>query len=181
VLTGVVPSVVPADLYRRLTADLQRNAVDVVVDTSGDRLVAAVRGGASLVKLSDEELVRDGYAVGTTDNELWDGVGALRAQGAKEVVISRSGKPALAYVGGQALEAAYPEVEVLEARGAGDAMTGGLAVGRASGLPPEDALRLAVAAATLSVTRRGLATGRRDDIEHLATQVSVRADPTGSR
>ena len=38
----------------------------------------------------------------------------------------------------------------------------------------EDALRLAAAAAALNVTRRGLATGERQQIERMAPRVEVR-------
>ncbi len=53
-------------------------------------------------------------------------------------------------------------------------MTAGLAAALARGHGLEDALCLAAAAAALNVTRRGLATGDRHQIERMAARVEVR-------
>jgi 1-phosphofructokinase len=174
VLTGGLPSPVPPDIYQRLAADLRHNAVDVIADLSGDCLSAALDGGVGLVKISDEEAIRDGYASGDSQRELVDGIERLHVAGASDVVISRDNAPVLACLDGELLEATYPTVEVADARGAGDTMTAAFAVSRARGRATRDGLRLAVAAATLNVTRHGLATGRRDDIERLASEIAVK-------
>jgi 1-phosphofructokinase len=53
-------------------------------------------------------------------------------------------------------------------------MTAGLAVGVARGDGLSAAARLGAAAGALNVTRRGLGTGEREEIERLATHVVVR-------
>jgi 1-phosphofructokinase len=173
VLTGSVDDVVPADTYRRLAGDLGHNDVEVVVDLSGDALAAALKGGVGLVKLSHEEAVRDGYARSDAIDDLVDAIGRLQAAGARDVVFSRSGEPALACMDDRLLEANTPELEVVDHHGAGDAMTATLAVARARRCSAEDMLRLAVAAGSLNATRHGLATGEREDVERLARDVSV--------
>ena len=174
VLTGTVPPVIPPDTYRRLASDLGGNDVGVVADLSGEPLASAVAGGVELVKVSHEELIRDGYAAHDDDASIRAGITALLAGGAKNVVISRADGPTLAAFDGRLLEATFPTVEVLDDRGAGDSMTAALAVARARRLDPEASLRLAVAAGTLNVTRHGLATGQQQDIERLANEVEVR-------
>jgi 1-phosphofructokinase len=52
-------------------------------------------------------------------------------------------------------------------------MTAGLAAGLGKGLDILDALRLGAAAAGLNVTRRGLATGDRREIERLADHIEL--------
>jgi 1-phosphofructokinase len=52
-------------------------------------------------------------------------------------------------------------------------MTAGLAAGLARGMDMLDALRLGAAAAVLNVTRRGLATGDRREIERLASHIEL--------
>jgi 1-phosphofructokinase len=174
VLTGTVPPVVPPDTFRRLASDLGNNGVQVVADLSGESLAAAVEGRVDLVKVSHEELIRDGYAASERVDDLLAGIERLRALGARDVVVSRAHDPALASFDGCLLEAAFPTVEVLDPRGAGDSMTAALTVARARRLDPEASLRLAVAAGTLNVTRHGLATGQQEDIERLAAEVVVR-------
>ena len=66
-----------------------------------------------------------------------------------------------------------PSVEVHDARGAGDSVTAALTVGVLSGLDVLDALKLAVAAGAVNVTRRGLGTGSRAEIDALAEHVEV--------
>lgn len=174
VLTGTKHAeVVPADTYRRFARDLGHNGVEVVVDLSGASLAAGLQGGVGLVKLSHEEVVRDGYARSDANDDLVDAMAKLQAAGARDVVISRSGEPALACLDGRLLEAKTPELEVVDHRGAGDAMTATLAVARARRCSAEDTLRLAVAAGSLNATRHGLATGEREDVERLAQDVSV--------
>ena len=180
VLTGTSHEVVPADTYRRLAHDLGHNGVEVVADLSGPPLAAALEGGVGLVKLSHEEVIDDGFSSDPGSDALVDAIGKLRAAGAHDVVISRSGEPALACLDGRLLEAETPELEVVEPRGAGDAMTATLAVGRARRQPPDQMLRLAVAAGSLNTTRHGLATGDRKDVERLASDVKVRPFETAA-
>ena len=52
-------------------------------------------------------------------------------------------------------------------------MTAGLAYGRAKRLAPEAALRLAVAAGAVNVTRHGLGSGDAEAIAQLAENVQV--------
>ena len=57
--------VLPDDFYRRLTVDVRTNGGRVVADLSGDRLDAVVAGGVDVIKVSEEELERDGLLART--------------------------------------------------------------------------------------------------------------------
>ena len=63
--------------------------------------------------------------------------------------------------------------EALDQRGTGDSMFAATGVGLARGMSLIDALRLGMAAGALNVTRRGLGSGTRDEIERLAAHVTV--------
>lgn len=166
--------VVPVDVYRRLTADLVANGRTVVADLSGELLDAVVEGGASVIKVSHEELLRDGRAAGESPDALLDAIGAIAVDTQGAVACTRAGESTLAIVDGRALDISSPPLEPVESRGAGDSFTAGLAAGVARCLGVDDALRLAAAAGGLNVTRRGLGTGRRDQVEALVDHVSVR-------
>jgi 1-phosphofructokinase len=167
-------TVVQADTYERLIADLVETGVMVVTDLAGELLEPALAGGPHILKISHEEMIGDGYARDGSVAELTRGIEKLQKAGARDVVVSRAADPALASIDGELVEAVAPDQKVVDDRGAGDSMTAGLAVSIVRGMRPRDGLALAVAAGALNVTRHGLASGHAATIEQLAQRVQIR-------
>jgi 1-phosphofructokinase len=174
VLCGRAGTVLPIDTYRRLAVDLTTNGKPVVADLAGETLDAALTGGVTVLKVSHEELLDDGRARGGEVDDLLAAMRALSAEGAEHVVVSRAAEPALALLDGDLFSIEGPSVETVDPRGAGDSMTAGLAAALARGEDLRTAARLGAAAGGLNVTRRGLATGRRSEIERLTAHVEIR-------
>ncbi len=175
VLTGPAHEhVLPSDVYRRLAGDLRKNGVPVIADLTGDALESALAGGIDLLKLSHDELADIASGPLDSPSRFAEEIARLQARGAANVLISRAGEPAVAGIGGELLRLSGPLFEPLDHHGAGDSMVAALAIGTARGLDLQHALRLAVAAGALNVTRRGLGSGQRADIERLADAVEVR-------
>jgi 1-phosphofructokinase len=176
VLAGPGPwerAVVPSDHYCRLTTDLRANDKAVIADLSGEPLTCALVGGLTVLKVSHEELKADGRVEELGEDELINAMFDLHREGADNVLITRAEQPALALVDGAIVVIRPPVLQVVDHRGAGDSMTAGVAAGLAKGLDIFDALRLGAAAAALNVTRRGLATGDRREIERLADHIEM--------
>ena len=174
VLTGPrQPSIIKADVYRRLALDLSSNGVMVVADLSGEAL-AALEKGVDLLKVSHEELVEGGFATDERPKSLASAAAAFLEKGARSMIVSRADEPALVFVGDETYELHVPKLHPADHRGAGDSMTAASAVGLARGWPIEQALRLGGAAGALNVTRHGLATGDRRDIEALVDRIELR-------
>jgi 1-phosphofructokinase len=165
--------VLPPDAYRRLASDLRANGRRVVADLSGERLDAVVEAGVHVLKVSHEELLRDGRVTDEGVPALVTAMQCLQAQGAENVIVTRADLPALALIESRVLEVQGPRVEPLDHRGAGDSLTAGVSAGIARGLSLDEAVRLGAAAGGLNVTRRGLGTGDREAIEPLATHVRI--------
>ena len=178
------PEVVPAEVYRRLAADLRTHGGTVVADLSGDHLSAVLEGGVAFLKVSHEELIEDGRATGDSDEDLVAAAHELRAEGADSVLISRAGRPGIALLDSgesgdpTALLVDLPALQVVDHRGAGDSMTAGVAAVLARGGDLREAVRTGAAAGALNVTRHGLGTGRHEAILELAAR--VRLDPMRS-
>ena len=183
VLTGthLDDGVLPEGTFQRLAADLRANDVTVVADLSGDALRDALKGGIDILKLSDEELARDGWASSDSLKAVVTGMKKLQKAGAADVVVSRGSDGVLASLDGEWLEAVGPEMTAVEPRGAGDSMTAALAVGSAAGRTGGDLLSLAVAAGAVNVTRHGLGSGELDAILHVAENVRVDTLEVGAR
>ena len=167
------PPIIPPSTYRRLAVDLRANGGKVVADLSGDPLGQVLAGGVDVLKVSEEELAGEGRISNDDPAAVIAAMRALAAEGAEHVVTTRAAEPALALVDGAFLVVRPPQLTAADHRGAGDSLTAGIAATLANGGDLVDGLRLGAAAGALNVTRRGLATGTRAEIERLAAYVDV--------
>jgi 1-phosphofructokinase len=175
VLTGGPPGVLDASRYQGLAHDLHAVGGRVVADLSGDQLRAAIEGGVDVVKVAHDEMVEAGLAEDDSPSALLEGAARMRESGAGCVLVSRAERPLLADLEGHTVEVGTPSFRPVNHRGAGDSMTGALAAALAGGEPLPDALRLAVAAGALNVTRHGLGSGDAEAIRRLAERVEIRS------
>lgn len=180
VITGAFPArVLPGSFFGRLIGDLRAAGITTVADLSGDAAREAVKAGVDVLKMSHTELVEAELAADDSVAELREG--ALRlihppgeARGVGAVMVSRAADPALLVTAAHVREVIAPSVTTVDHRGAGDSMTAGIAVAVGRGLGIAEAARLGAAAGALNVTRRGLGTGHREQIERFAEQIDVR-------
>jgi 1-phosphofructokinase len=169
------PPIVPPSTYRRLAVDLRANGGKVVADLSGDPLGEVLEGGVDVLKVSEEELLDEGRITNKDPATVAAALRVLAAEGANHVVATRAEEPALALVDDSLLVVEPPRLTAADHRGAGDSLTAGIAATLAAGGDLVEGLRLGAAAGALNVTRRGLATGRRAEIERLAVHVEISA------
>lgn len=174
VLTGADPDVgLPEDFFGRLAQDLRDAGRDVVADVSGPQARAVLEASVNVLKISHEELVSGGFTHDDTLEALATCAHAMLDQGTGVVVVSRAEEPALLVTPDGDHLVRTPPVSTRETSGAGDSMTAGIAVGLARGINLLDAVRLGAAAGALNVARRGLGTGRRQDIESFAARIDI--------
>lgn len=158
--------------FTRLAHDLGNNGVVTVADISREAL-RALEGGVTFLKVSLEDLERDGFLGQGDGKDLHDLLQEFARTKARHVIVSRAADPALALVDGQLRYLQPPAFEPADHRGAGDSMTAALAAGLARNLATDELLRLAAAAGALNVTRHGLGTGTGSQIEQLAPRVRL--------
>jgi 1-phosphofructokinase len=166
--------VLDPEVYARLAHDLRRNGVVVVADLTGPSLVAALKGGVDVLKLSDRELVEGGWARDDGTEALAAALAALHARGAAVVIASRGPKPAIVYANGGLYRVSGPRLRAVDPSGTGDAMLAAIAVSLAGGRATfMDAVVFGAAAGAVNAARHGLGSGARRQVEQLVEHVTV--------
>lgn len=174
VLTGTQPAdVLGAGFYSRLAHDLLVAGARVLADLSQEAALRVAAEQPELLKMAHDEVVAAGMADDDSVTSLRKGARQLVEAGVGTMVVSRADEPTLVVRDEGAWLVRTPPLSPVDHRGAGDSMMAGIAVALGRGEPVLAAVRLGAAAGTLNVTRRGLGTGRRTEIERFAAQVEV--------
>jgi 1-phosphofructokinase family hexose kinase len=172
VLSGSLPPGMSPHTYRDLVGRL--SGTRVIVDASGDLLRHALEARPFAVKPNRAEA--EALTGITLDSPASAARGAqgLASSGIPLIVISLGAEGAVASWGGRAYHVSPPQVDALNAVGAGDCLVGALAAGVARGEEIVDALRLGVAAGTAKVLSAETGIVRREHIDAVlpATRVT---------
>lgn len=175
VLSGSFPPGVPPEFVHEIAAVTAERNSNLLVDTSGPALRAALDAHVAVLKPSKEELAAlvgadpddPSFDVPTAARQVVrDGVGAI--------VVSLG--PEGAYVHAQSGEeviVSAPQVELASTVGAGDSMVAGLVAGLSRGLPLVGAARLGVACGSGTCRHPGSQLFTNEDILDLLPQVKV--------
>ncbi len=164
----------PLDVYGSLVSNARGSGVRVIADLSSPRIESAAAAEPELVKLNDWELAA--YVAGPVDTpqRLRAAAERLRGLGARNVLVTRAGDPALALIGDEAWELVPPKLEAGSREGCGDTMMGAIAAALAWGRELPEAMVLGAAAGAVNFLRHGLGTGSRREVEELAREVELR-------
>ncbi|WP_222432255.1 1-phosphofructokinase family hexose kinase [Leekyejoonella antrihumi] len=167
VLSGSLPTGFPADAYARLVTQVHEVGVPVIVDADGETLALAVAAHPEIIKPNSAEL-----ASATGESDPVTGAAALRALGARDVVVSAGadGVLMLPAAGGN-LRARLATPLSGNPTGAGDALVAALAAGLAGGRSNEQIVRDAVAWSAAAVLQPAAGQVDPTDVTRLESQV----------
>lgn len=174
VASGSVPPGVPDDFFARVARHAKALGARCVIDTSGAALKAALAEGVAIVKPNLAEL---SDLVGMALDSDADRIAACRklAAGgrAQAVALTLGEDGALLVTADRAWRAQPMRIEVVSTVGAGDSFLGGLVAALASGKAPDEAFRVAVAAASAAVMSSGTELSREEDVMRLLPDVTI--------
>ena len=144
-ISGSVPQGVPEDFYCELIRLCRTAYVPVLVDTSGNRLVAAVKEKPLFIKPNEDEIAQLTGRRITQREEAVQALTELHASGIPYVVLSMGEEGALMACDRGIFHGKPPKITPRNTVGCGDSMVAGFAVGFARRLPVEETFRMALA------------------------------------
>lgn len=177
VLAGAVPPGISTTIYAMLIDLIKAQGKRVVLDTSGEALLAGVQAGPTIVKPNVDELQQlVGHPLEDQTAIEQAAIGLLDA-GIQLMVISMGERGALFVNHATTLLAVPPRVTVKSTVGAGDALVAGLIAGQAQNLDLADTACLATAFSLGAITRVGPHLPPSEALESYAQRVSVQCYP----
>jgi tagatose 6-phosphate kinase len=174
-LSGSLPPGAPSDGYARIARIAAGRPVPVAIlaDTYGAALRSVLAERPELVKLNaDEAGEAGGIPVGDPGAAL-DAADAIRAAGARTVVVTLGTAGAVVASADGAARLVPPDERGSYSVGSGDAVLGGLAVGWQRGQPLVDAARLGLAAGIANAQVPGAGRLERGTAEGLVERIEA--------
>lgn len=158
VLSGSVPGCLGEDTYENLLARLAGREVLTAVDAAGKLLTRTLHYRPFLIKPNHRELTEIFHSPMETEADIGAAARALRAMGARNVLVSLGGDGALLLdETGRAHRMACPRGQVINSVGAGDSMVAGFLAGWLETGDYDRALRIGIAAGSATAFSLGLA------------------------
>ncbi|GAB4385828.1 MAG: 1-phosphofructokinase [Elainellaceae cyanobacterium] len=145
ILSGSIPSGVPASIYADLIQQLTAKGKNVLLDASGESFRQAISAAPYAIKPNIHELQELLQTTLETNAEVVQASRDLLAKGIHSIVVSMGAKGAIFVEAEQAVLAQPPAIEVKSTVGAGDAMVAGFTTAKLRNLSLADSARLATA------------------------------------
>jgi 1-phosphofructokinase len=173
VMSGVLANGMNADYYYKVLSAVPQG-VKKVVDTEGDRLIAALGCGVDLVKPNIEELQRTFKKQIKSKDALKEACRKLVEKGAKIVLVSLGKQGAVISDGEKFYYCKSINVAVNSTDGAGDAMVAAAAKALVEGADLPQILRCGVAAGTAAVTHPESKSFKKDKYNEILSSLTVK-------
>ncbi len=169
VVSGSVAPGMSLDIFDKLAAIAERKEIKLIIDTSGEALVAAVQRGAYLFKLSIHELrsLSQPGERGRAPEEL-----ALQLIGkgrCDAIVVSMGADGALLVTKDGVRHFPAPAVKVSGTVGAGDSLLAGMVLSLQRGKNLEEAVAYGCVCGAAATTQAGTSLCSLEDVESLQT------------
>ncbi len=159
VLAGSIPSSIPDTIYETIMQKLSGKGVHFVVDASGEMLMRALKYQPFLIKPNKAELSEVCGRELRDRQEIIEAAAWLKAQGAKNVLVSLAGEGAvLVTETGDIYDKPAAKGTIVNSVGAGDSTVAGFLAGFLERGDYEYAMRLGMSAGSASAFSSELAT-----------------------
>lgn len=171
IFSGNIPKHAPQDIYAKLLSLC--DADHVLIDTSGDALLAALKHRPALVKINAEELSNTLKESGTTEelaHELID-------RGAQAVGITAGKGSALLVTPNETTYYRIPTIDAVNPIGSGDSVSAGTVYAWSQGAPLKEAFAFGLACGTSNAMNREPGRVELQQIAEIAPQITPTTGP----
>lgn len=171
VFSGSVPKNVEKDIYGRLIKKAKEKGIKAILDADGELLRKGIEAGPYLIKPNINELE---MLYGKTFENMKETIKYAKdilKYGIEIIVLSMGGDGCAFITNDKTYFAKALPVEVKSTVGAGDSMVAALAYAIQQKTPLEEAIKLAVAAATASISNEGTQMGSKEQIYYWKDKV----------
>lgn len=172
-ISGSIPAGAPEEIYCDLIRRCRQAGIPVLVDTSGSRLISAVKEQPSFIKPNEDEIAQLTGRSFSGREEAVRALMDLHEGGIPYVVLSLGAEGALLACDKGVFHGRPPRITPRNTVGCGDSMVAGFAVGFARHLSMAETFRMALAVSAASAL--SLFTGHFEsaDYERLYPEVSI--------
>lgn len=171
---GSIPPGRSADTYADLLEPAVRLDVTALIDAEGEALRRALVHKPLVAKPNRVELERTLGGTFRTQKQILDGAQALRAMGARHVVISDGPRAVYTVSPDGVWRFEPPRIAAKGATGAGDSLAAGILSGLSSRKSIVESVQLGIACAAATCLQEEGRLATRDDVARLLPKVKVR-------
>ena len=168
VASGSLPPGMPGDFYGKIAEIANDKKIKLILDTSGEALIKAVRKGVYLMKPNLRELsqlARRDQVSGIEQEEI---ARKIIDEGTAEIlVLSLGARGAMVATKDYTQYVVPPTVKQLNTVGAGDSMVAGIVLSLSRGKSLHESVKWGVAAGTAATLTPGTELCRKNDVERI--------------
>lgn len=151
-LSGSLPKGLPTDFYAQLIEIANEYHVPVMLDTSGETLLNAVKAEEKpfMLKPNEEELAGLLGRKSLNDEEIIESLRSVLFTDIPLVVVTLGAKGAIVKYHDEIYHATAPQIDAVNAVGSGDSVVAGFATGLTNGLEDEELIKYGLAMGALN-------------------------------
>jgi len=173
VLAGSLPAGIVSDFYKRVILETKATRIKVILDAEKDALNHGMEAGPYMIKPNIDEL--SGVVnkkLESFEDIIHESLNLIQ-KGIHIVAVSMGSRGSLTVTSKKAYLVPPMDIKVKNTVGAGDAMVAGFALALDRGLDVKEAVRMAAAASSASITREGTVPLAISTFEDLLPKVKI--------
>lgn len=172
-ISGSVPKGTPKTFYADIIKLCRDAGKPVIIDTSGDLLIEAVKAKPTMIKPNTDEIAQLLGEEVKTPEQIISAAKKLHEGGIEYVAVSLGRDGSILVCSEGVFKGETPDIPVVNTVGCGDSMVAGFAVGMTRGYCAEELLSFATAVSTANALEMQTGHIQKENLERLLKEVNA--------